>query len=110
MPKYLNKLEGKRVVVLGGTSGIGFCVAEAAIEYGAFVTVSSSSPEKVDRAAERLRALYPNSAERVLGFPCDIGQSDKIKANVEALFKKATNNGAHKINHIVCTAGQPGGV
>lgn len=30
--KYINKLQGKRIVVLGGTSGIGFGVAEASIE------------------------------------------------------------------------------
>jgi NAD(P)-dependent dehydrogenase (short-subunit alcohol dehydrogenase family) len=57
--KFLNKLQGHRVVIFGSTSGIGFAVAEGAIEYGAIVLVSSSSTDKVARALERLRTSYP---------------------------------------------------
>lgn len=35
--RYTEKLAGKRVLILGGISGIGFCVAEAAVEHGAQV-------------------------------------------------------------------------
>jgi NAD(P)-dependent dehydrogenase (short-subunit alcohol dehydrogenase family) len=47
-------LEGKRVLVIGGSSGIGFAVARAALEDGARVTIASSSAEKVRAAVERL--------------------------------------------------------
>jgi NAD(P)-dependent dehydrogenase (short-subunit alcohol dehydrogenase family) len=40
--KYASKLQNKRMLVLGGTSGIGFCVAEASVESGAVVIVASS--------------------------------------------------------------------
>ena len=47
-------LAGKRVVVIGGTSGIGFAVAQLARELGAAVVVASSTSARVDAAVERL--------------------------------------------------------
>jgi NAD(P)-dependent dehydrogenase (short-subunit alcohol dehydrogenase family) len=47
-----------RVVVLGGTSGIGFAVAEAAAKAGARVVIASRNPKSVAAAVERL----PDSA------------------------------------------------
>ncbi|MCY1138098.1 SDR family oxidoreductase [Actinoplanes sp. Pm04-4] len=46
----------ERVVVLGGTSGIGYAVAEAAVERGAEVVVVSRNEQRVREAAERLGA------------------------------------------------------
>jgi NAD(P)-dependent dehydrogenase (short-subunit alcohol dehydrogenase family) len=51
-------LEGKRVLVIGGGSGIGFAVADGAARDGAAVTVASSNAEKVRTAAERLNAEH----------------------------------------------------
>jgi NAD(P)-dependent dehydrogenase (short-subunit alcohol dehydrogenase family) len=48
------KLTGKRVVVVGGTSGIGLATAAAASEKGASVVVASSTQGKVDAALTRL--------------------------------------------------------
>ena len=42
------------VVVIGGTSGIGFAVALLARELGAALVVASSKAAKVDAAVERL--------------------------------------------------------
>ncbi|KAH8890103.1 NAD(P)-binding protein [Thozetella sp. PMI_491] len=53
---YSDKLVGKRIAVIGGTSGIGFSAAELLLEAGAIVTVISSSPEKVSSAVERLNS------------------------------------------------------
>lgn len=47
-------LEGKRIAVIGGTSGIGFEVAQAASSAGARVTVASRTRENIDTALERL--------------------------------------------------------
>ncbi len=49
-------LNGKRVVVLGGTSGIGLAVAEAAAREGAIPVVASSSGARVDAAVAALPA------------------------------------------------------
>ena len=45
-------LQGKRVVVIGGTSGIGLAVARRALAEGAGVVVASSSARKVAAAGD----------------------------------------------------------
>jgi len=45
-----NGLESKRVVILGGSSGIGLAVAEAATTRGAEVIIGSSNAERVQKA------------------------------------------------------------
>ena len=47
-------LDGKRVIVIGGASGIGFAVAALAREVGAEVVIASSTAAKVDAAVGRL--------------------------------------------------------
>ena len=103
--KYLNKLAGKRILIIGGTSGIGFGVAEAAAEHGAAsVIISSSSPSKIDAALERLRpSVAAGSSTQLLGFPCNLGDHDTLSSEVEKLFDSATKDG--KLDHVVVTAG-----
>ncbi len=48
------KLSGKKVVVIGGTSGIGFACAEAALAEGAHVVVASRSDKKCSDAKQKL--------------------------------------------------------
>jgi len=47
-----NGLQNKRVVVLGGSSGIGLAVAQQAASQGAKVIIASSDPERVQKAIE----------------------------------------------------------
>ncbi len=54
MAKMTMSLEGRRVVVIGGATGIGFAVAELALARGAEVVVASSRRANVDAAVARL--------------------------------------------------------
>ena len=99
--KYANELTDKKVLVLGGTSGIGYCVAEAALEFGAFVIIASSTSEKVESAQKRLKEAYPNSADRVSGTTCDLSNPETLEANLRALLEFT----GKKIHHIVHTVG-----
>ena len=47
-------LDGTRVIVIGGASGIGFAVAALARELGAEVVIASSQTANVDAAVARL--------------------------------------------------------
>jgi NAD(P)-dependent dehydrogenase (short-subunit alcohol dehydrogenase family) len=87
------KLQGKRVAVIGGSSGIGFAVARHVIDAGAQVIVGSSDPGKVDSARKRLGSA-------ATGSPVDV----RDEASVEAFFEAA---GA--LDHLVYTAGDWGG-
>lgn len=103
-PKYTAKLASRRVLVLGGTSGIGFCVAEAALEHGATVIISSSNPTKLSNALTRLN---PAGSLPVTGKTCDLGSPDTVEANIQSLLAFATDSGAHPLDHVVFTAGDP---
>ncbi|KAK4893161.1 hypothetical protein LTR27_008501 [Elasticomyces elasticus] len=48
----VDKLKGKKVVVVGGTSGIGHGAALALLEHGAHVTIISSSEQRVKSVVE----------------------------------------------------------
>jgi len=81
-------LQNKRVVVIGGTSGIGLAVAQAAIAHGAVVVVGSSSAGKVAAASDQLAGSE--------ALTIDV----KDEASVEAFFERV---GA--LDHLVFTAG-----
>ena len=83
-------LSGKRVVILGGTSGIGLATAKAAEREGAAVVIASSRRERLDRALASLRS----GAE---GEVVDVAD----EAQVRALFEHV---GA--FDHLVFTAGE----
>jgi NAD(P)-dependent dehydrogenase (short-subunit alcohol dehydrogenase family) len=81
-------LSSKRIFVIGGTSGIGFSTAQAALEAGASVVVASNSAEHVEAAVARL-------GTGATGERLDITD----EAGIEALF-------AHQapFDHVVITA------
>lgn len=98
--KYTSKLSNSRVLVIGGTSGIGYCVAEASLESGAEVIVSSSQEKRVQSAIAALTETYPSAKNRVSGYACDLS-SPNLDSNIKELFAKCQG----KLDHIVFTAG-----
>lgn len=103
--KYLSKLAGKRVLVLGGTSGIGFCIAEAAVEHDAIVIISSSNASKVEKALDRLRTAYPSRSSNLSGKTCNLADPATLEANLGALFEFATESKRDPLTHVTFTAG-----
>ena len=87
-----NPLQDKKVVVIGGASGIGLAVAEAALVHGARVVVASSNPGNVAAAVKRL-------GDGVEGSAVDVRKED----DVAAFFARL---GA--FDHLVFTAGDWG--
>lgn len=87
---YLMSLQGKRVVVVGGTSGIGLATAKAFLDESAQVVVASRSSSKFDEAKNLL-------GQDVEGYELDF-RNDKSVAN---FFKNVGN-----FDHLVVTAGE----
>ena len=81
--------ENKRVVILGGSSGIGLAVAELAASQGAKIVIASSNAERIQRAVE---SVGVNAQGQIVDL------SDE--QSVETLFTKL---GA--FDHLVFTAG-----
>ncbi len=70
-------IHNKKIVIIGGSSGIGFAIAKAALEAGAHVTIVSRNQEKLANAKARLN-------ESVETFVADI----RDLAQLETLFQK----------------------
>ncbi|MET9085344.1 SDR family oxidoreductase [Streptomyces sp. NPDC004237] len=77
-------LRGQRVVVIGGTAGIGFAVAEGAAREGARVVVASRRRENVDAALKVLpegaegQVLDASDEDAVRGFFARVGAYDHL--------------------------------
>jgi NAD(P)-dependent dehydrogenase (short-subunit alcohol dehydrogenase family) len=82
-------LNGKHVAVLGGSSGIGFAVAKAALAQGAVVRIGSSNTGKVAAAVDRLGA-------GASGLRIDLTDD----ASVAAFFAAG-----EEVDHLIYTAG-----
>lgn len=55
------KLKNKLAVITGGSRGIGLATAEKFLQEGARVVITASSPATAGKAAEALKARYPDS-------------------------------------------------
>jgi NAD(P)-dependent dehydrogenase (short-subunit alcohol dehydrogenase family) len=84
-----NDLQNKRVVILGGSSGIGLAVAEQVASQGAKIVIASSNAERVQNAVEKLEG-------NAQGHTLDLSD----ESAVENFFAKL---GA--FDHLVFTAG-----
>jgi NAD(P)-dependent dehydrogenase (short-subunit alcohol dehydrogenase family) len=81
-------LAGKKIVVVGGSSGIGLATAELAKAQGAEVIIASRSADKVKAAAAKVGAT---------GFVADVTNDD----SVVNLFKTCGT-----VDHVVVSAAQ----
>ncbi|KAK0528826.1 hypothetical protein OC834_003906 [Tilletia horrida] len=101
-PKFVQTLKGTKGVVIGGTSGIGFAVAQGLVEEGASVVVASSSKDKVDRAVARLNDAekqYNADPSRTIGLTVDLAGT-KAEESLKALFEQVG-----PFDHLVFTSG-----
>jgi len=86
-------LDGKKIIVVGGSSGIGFGVAAAALRSGAAVVIAGRSEDKLKAAEKRLAG-----AGRVTAIAADMAS----EADVARLF-----DAVGAFDHLVATAGTP---
>jgi NAD(P)-dependent dehydrogenase (short-subunit alcohol dehydrogenase family) len=101
-----NRLSNARVLIFGGTSGLGFAVASLALSQGSQVIISGSKQPKVDEKVALLHSYYPSiPASYITGHAVDLLDTPALEANLTALFEKITEGGEKKLNHIVSTAG-----
>lgn len=85
-----NNLTGQRVMVVGGSSGMGLAVSARLMRMGCQVLIVGRSRDKLDAAREPLRPFGEPQLH-----PADVTD----EAQVRRLFEKA---GA--VDHLVCTA------
>jgi NAD(P)-dependent dehydrogenase (short-subunit alcohol dehydrogenase family) len=75
------RLAGKIAVITGGSSGIGYAVAQAFVSEGCSVVITGRNEEKLKTAAARLAGTAPGSGQ-VVPHLCDVRE----RYSVDALF------------------------
>lgn len=82
-PDDLFSVEGKTVLITGGTRGIGCMMAEGYLRRGAKVYFSSRKAEACEAAASELSAYGD-----VTAIPCDVSTEEKCQALIDAVAAK----------------------
>ncbi len=83
-------LSSKRIIIIGGSSGIGFSAAELALEQGVNVVIASRSKEKLNKAKKQF-------SDKVDTYQLDIGNEQQLESffntigNFDHLFITAAN-------------------
>ena len=81
--------ENKKIVIVGGGSGIGFFVAQKAMSAGAQVVIASRSQERLDEAAKRLgkhiqtEVVDASDDQSVADFFRRVGEFDHLAATIK---------------------------
>lgn len=82
------QLKDQQVVIIGGSSGIGFATAKLAQDYGANIAIAARTAEKLEKAAAAL--------ENVRTTVADVS----VEAEVQQIFQAL-----HQVDHLFVAAG-----
>ena len=96
-------LKGRTALITGGTRGIGKAIAEAFLNAGANVIITSRSQENADAVVKDFSSKY--STRFVYGVTMDNSDTERIKDTFVQITKKIP----HKIDILVNNAGILGG-
>jgi NAD(P)-dependent dehydrogenase (short-subunit alcohol dehydrogenase family) len=90
MANQISSLSGRKVIILGGSSGLGLATAKAAAAEGAKVVIVSGNRQRIDQALQEL----PEDSE---GYAVDLSKEN----NIREFFEKAGS-----FDHLVYTAAE----
>lgn len=90
-------IKNSTIVIFGGSSGIGYGVADKCLSEGAVVHISSSNPTRITQAVSSLKEKYPEG--QLTGHTCDLSLPD-VEQGLVKLFEEIGS-----CDHIVYTAG-----
>ncbi|GJP47445.1 hypothetical protein CLOM_g6631 [Closterium sp. NIES-68] len=102
-PKRIS-LKGKAVLIVGGSSGIGLCMAELAVKQGARVAIVARNKERLDSAHKQLEALLPPdapSADFLLSVAADAANPDDARRAVDQAVAAFG-----RLDAVICCQGQ----
>jgi NAD(P)-dependent dehydrogenase (short-subunit alcohol dehydrogenase family) len=83
-------MDGERILVTGGGTGLGKVMTEAFLKLGAEVHICGRRKGKLDETAQQLMDAHDGT---VVGHACDIRDADAIKAMVDAIWERGPLTG-----------------
>jgi NAD(P)-dependent dehydrogenase (short-subunit alcohol dehydrogenase family) len=101
------RLDEKRVVIIGGSSGIGLETARRALVEGASVTIAGRSEDRLRQAAESLEFSYEDASNKTPTDRLRCAIADMAdEASIRSLFAREL-----RVDHLFLSAGElrPGG-
>ncbi|KAJ6508581.1 hypothetical protein C8R45DRAFT_446797 [Mycena sanguinolenta] len=98
-----NFLLNSSTLVIGGSSGIGFAVASAALSSASKVHITSVTTTKLATKIAQLQSLYPGA--HVSGSAADLSNTETIEANIKSVLDAAVKETGGPLDHIVHSAG-----
>ena len=100
-------LKGRTALITGGTSGIGFAIAEAFLNAGAKIIITGRSENKIKIACQRLKDKYTNhnAEEFIYGYVLDNTDISNLDISFQNILKLCKS----PIDILVNNAGIVGG-
>ncbi|GGW68946.1 hypothetical protein DFQ11_105107 [Winogradskyella epiphytica] len=83
----MKDLKGKVALITGGTKGIGYGVAEALLNQGLKVVITSRNKQSAEDVAKEL-AIKTNTSDAVIGVEADVRQLQSQEAAVKQAIDK----------------------
>lgn len=104
IPVWTQKvLTGKNAVITGGTSGIGFAVADTFLNADcANVLITSRNDERLESSLQTLKGRHPDKADHIFGTILDL---EKPEDFTDAFLRMCSELGENKIDIWVNNAG-----
>lgn len=78
------KLIGKKALITGSTSGIGFAIAQSLLHEGVSIVINGRTEERVKRATEKLLDSNPFQ-QKVVGIAADVGSAKGVEKLISEL-------------------------
>lgn len=97
-------LNGRFALITGGTSGIGYAIAELFLKSGASVCITGRSQKRIDDACKKLKSIIPASKEHVYGMVLDNCNISSYTSAIDSILQMEG-----KIDILVNNAGVLGG-
>ncbi|KAF7371283.1 NAD(P)-binding protein [Mycena sanguinolenta] len=99
-----NFLLNSRVLIIGGSSGIGLAVASGALASGSRVHITSLTAEKLSTKIRQLQSLYPGS--HIGGSIANLSSVETLEETLRSVLTAAVTETEGPLDHIVYTAGE----
>lgn len=100
----MSDLNGQLALITGGSSGIGFAIAEVLLSEGMTIAITARKPKRLEKAAEALRA----KGGHVIAVPTDVSLASDVTAFVNHVMDEVgridllvNNAGIYRLGEIV---------